>query len=92
MDFHPTCFRSEHAMNLIFLLILGGLIGLLADQVMLSEGQNTITRNVIVGAVGAAIGGWLMQPVAGASALLGAALGSGLFLSVVNLMRGRGIP
>lgn len=79
-------------MNPIFLLILGGLVGLLADQVMLSDGQHTTTANVIVGATGAAIGGWLMLPAAGASMVLGAMLGAGLFLCIINLIRRRGIP
>ena len=80
-------------MNLIYFAILGGLIGLFSDQVVLSEeGQNTTTANVILGALGAAIGGWLMLPTVGALAFLGAALVAGLFLSIVNVMRRRGIP
>ena len=77
----------------IFSAIFGGLIGFLANQVMLSEeGRNTTTANVIWGALGAAIGGWLMLPTGRPSAVLGAALGAGLFLSIVNLVRRRGIP
>ena len=80
-------------MTPIFSAILGGLIGLLANQVMLAdEGRSTTTVNVILGALGAAIGGWLMLPAMGPSAFLGAALGAGLFLSIVNLVRRRGIP
>ena len=80
-------------MTPIFSAIFGGLIGLLANQVMLSEeGRNSTMATVILGALGAAIGGWLMLPAVGPSAVLGAALGAGLFLSIVNLVRRRGIP
>ncbi len=79
-------------MTPIFSAILGGLIGLLAKQVMLADEGRTTTVNVILGALGAAIGGWLILPAMGPSAFLGAALGAGLFLSIVNLVRRRGIP
>ena len=79
-------------MNLIFLMILGGLIGWLANQVMLSEGKNATMANVMVGALGATIGGWLMQPTTGALQMLAAALGAGLLLSTVNVVRRSGIP
>ena len=79
-------------MTLIFILILGGLGGWVADKVTLSDGKNTVTANVIAGATGALIGGWLMMPTGGLPALLGAMLGAGLLLSIVNLMRRRSIP
>ena len=80
-------------MSLIFLAILGALVGLVANRVILREqGQNINTINVLMGALGAAIGGWLMLPAMGAVALLGAMLGAGLMLSIINLLRRRGIP
>lgn len=81
-------------MTLIFLTTLGGLAGLLADQIMIcEERQDTRMTNVLMGALGAAIGGWLMLPAMGAAGtFLGAALGAGLMLSIANLVRRRGIP
>ena len=79
-------------MHLIYLTGLGGLIGWLAQHMTLSEGQDANRANVVVGALGATLGGWMVQPGGTASALLGAALGAGLFLSIANLLRRRGIP
>jgi len=46
-------------MDVIIWLVIGGVIGWLASIVMKTNAQMGIVANVIVGIVGAAIGGWL---------------------------------
>jgi uncharacterized membrane protein YeaQ/YmgE (transglycosylase-associated protein family) len=46
-------------MHLIMQLIVGGIIGWLASIVMKTNAQMGVIANVIVGIVGAGIGGWL---------------------------------
>jgi uncharacterized membrane protein YeaQ/YmgE (transglycosylase-associated protein family) len=45
--------------GLIWTLIVGGIVGWLASMVMKTAGQMGIIANIVVGIVGAAIGGWL---------------------------------
>lgn len=46
-------------MGLIIRLIVGGVIGWLASIVMKTNAQMGLIANVIVGVIGAALGGWL---------------------------------
>ncbi len=46
-------------MELIIQLIIGGVIGWLASLVMKTDAQMGLIANVIVGVVGAGLGGWL---------------------------------
>jgi uncharacterized membrane protein YeaQ/YmgE (transglycosylase-associated protein family) len=46
-------------MGLIIYLIIGGIVGWLASIVMKTNAQMGILANVIVGIVGASLGGWL---------------------------------
>jgi uncharacterized membrane protein YeaQ/YmgE (transglycosylase-associated protein family) len=46
-------------MDWIIWLVIGGVIGWLASIVMKTNAQMGILANVIVGIVGAALGGWL---------------------------------
>jgi uncharacterized membrane protein YeaQ/YmgE (transglycosylase-associated protein family) len=46
-------------MTLIVQLIVGGIIGWLASIVMKTNAQMGIIANIIVGILGAALGGWL---------------------------------
>ena len=46
-------------MDLIIWLVIGGIIGWLASIVMKTNAQMGLIANIIVGIVGAAIGGWL---------------------------------
>ena len=46
-------------MDLIIWLVIGGVIGWLASIVMKTNAQMGIIANVIVGIVGAFLGGWL---------------------------------
>jgi len=46
-------------MSLIVQLIVGGVIGWLASIVMKTNAQMGVVANVVVGIVGAGLGGWL---------------------------------
>lgn len=46
-------------MDLIIWLVIGGLIGWVASLVMKTDAQMGLIANVIVGIIGAALGGWL---------------------------------
>jgi len=84
-------------MNIIVWLVVGGLIGWVASMVMRTDGQQGIFLNVVVGIVGAAIGGWFLSPLFGVSTinqsnfsiqgLLVSLFGAVILLAVVNLIR-----
>lgn len=84
-------------MNFIIWLIVGGVIGWLASLVMKTDGQQGIILNVVVGIVGAMLGGWLISPMVGAGtinqdnfslpALLVSFVGAAILLGIVNLFR-----
>ena len=84
-------------MNFIIWLIVGGVIGWLASIVMKTDGQQGIILNVVVGIVGALLGGWLISPMVGAGtinqdnfsmpALLVSFVGAAILLAIVNLFR-----
>lgn len=84
-------------MNLILILIVGGLIGWIASIVMRTNAQQGIILNVVVGIVGALLAGLLLSPLFGTgnilqgnfslSALLVSLLGSVILLAIVNLFR-----
>jgi uncharacterized membrane protein YeaQ/YmgE (transglycosylase-associated protein family) len=46
-------------LNLILQLVIGGVIGWLGSVVMKTNAQMGLIANVVVGIVGAGIGGWL---------------------------------
>lgn len=84
-------------MNIIIWLIVGGILGWLASMMMKTDGQQGIILNVVVGIVGAMLGGWLLSPLLGAGtinqnnfsvpALLVSFLGAAILLAIVNLVR-----
>ena len=55
--------------NLIVWLVVGGVIGWLASIVMKTDAQQGIVLNVVVGIVGAAIGGWFLAPLLGTATI-----------------------
>ena len=83
--------------NLIVWLVVGGVIGWLASIVMKTDAQQGIVLNVVVGIVGAAIGGWFLAPLLGTgtinqdnlsiSSLVVSLLGAIILLAIVNLVR-----
>ena len=84
-------------MNFIIWLVIGGLIGWVASMLMRTDGQQGILLNVVVGIVGAFIGGWLLAPMVGAgtinsgdfsvAGLAVSLVGAVVLLAVVNLVR-----
>lgn len=84
-------------MNIVIWLIIGGVIGWLASLVMRTDGQQGLILNVVVGIVGALIGGFLLSPLLGTSTinqgnfsvggLLVSFLGAVVLLAIVNLIR-----
>jgi uncharacterized membrane protein YeaQ/YmgE (transglycosylase-associated protein family) len=83
-------------MGIILWLIIGGVIGWLASLVMRRDGSQGIILNIVVGIVGAIIGGWLISPMLGAATinqgdisiagLLVSFLGAVILLAIVNLI------
>ena len=56
-------------MNLIVWLLVGGIIGWLASLVMRTDARQGLVLNVVVGIVGALLGGWLLSPLVGAGTI-----------------------
>ena len=56
-------------MGIILWLVMGGVVGWIASMIMGSNGQKGIILNIVVGIVGAAIGGWLVGPLLGAGSI-----------------------
>jgi uncharacterized membrane protein YeaQ/YmgE (transglycosylase-associated protein family) len=82
--------------NLIVWLLVGALIGWLASMVMRTDAQQGALLNIVVGVVGALIGGFLLGgPTINTNALNVTALvvsfvGAVVLLAIVNLFtRGR---
>ncbi len=83
--------------NFIVWLVVGGLIGWVASMIMRTDGQQGMFLNVIVGIIGAALGGWFISPLVGVGtinqgafslgALLVSLLGAIVLLAIVNLVR-----
>jgi len=84
-------------MNLIIWLVVGGLIGWVASLIMKTDAQQGMVLNIVVGVVGALLGGWLLSPMVGAGTvnqgdfslmgLLVSLVGAIILLFVVNLAR-----
>lgn len=84
-------------MNIIVWLVVGGVIGWLASILMKTDGQQGIILNVIVGIVGAVLGGWLISPLVGISTInqdnfslpgiFVSFIGAAILLAIVNLVR-----
>ncbi len=76
--------------GLIIWLVIGGIIGWLASLIMKTDAQQGIILNVVVGIIGALIGGWLIAPLIGGSGIMGyvsALIGAVILLAIVNLFR-----
>ena len=84
-------------MNFIIWLIVGGLIGWVASMIMRTDAQQGVILNVVVGIIGAMLGGWLLAPMFGTGTInqndfslagLGVSLlGAVVLLAIVNLFR-----
>ncbi len=84
-------------MNFIIWLVVGGLIGWVASMVMKTDAQQGMILNVVVGIVGAMLGGWFLAPMFGTGTInssdfslagLGVSLlGAIVLLAIVNFFR-----
>ena len=75
-------------MNLIIQLIIGGIIGWLASIVMKTNAQMGMIANVIVGIIGAGLGGWLsVQLGIGGPPIMGwvmAVVGAAILIAILR--------
>lgn len=81
-------------MGIIVFLVLGGIAGWIASMVMGTDGRQGIVENVIVGVIGALLGGVVVNMVGGTGvtgfnlySILIATLGSILFIWILRLAR-----
>jgi uncharacterized membrane protein YeaQ/YmgE (transglycosylase-associated protein family) len=83
-------------MNILIWLIVGGIVGWLASLIMRTDAQQGILLNVVVGILGALIGGWVVSPMVGVGTInegisigsvLVSLLGAVILLALVNLFR-----
>ncbi len=83
--------------NLIVWLVVGGVIGWIASLIMKTDAKQGLFLNIVVGIVGAMLGGWLLAPLFGTPTinqdnfslpgLLVSLLGAIILLAIVNLVR-----
>lgn len=84
-------------MNLIILLIVGGIIGWVASLIMRTDAQQGVFLNVVVGIAGALLAGLIVTPLVGGASITDGALnitsilisllGAIVLLAIVNLVR-----
>lgn len=84
-------------MNFIIWLVVGGLIGWVASMIMKTDAQQGVILNVVVGIIGAMLGGWFLAPMFGTGTInsndfsvagLGVSLlGAIVLLAIVNFFR-----
>lgn len=83
-------------MGFIIWLIVGGIVGWLASLVMRTDAQQGMLLNIVVGIVGAFLGGLLISPLVGVGSIndgisIGSVLvslvGAVILLAIVNLFR-----
>ena len=84
-------------MGIILIIVVGGIIGWLASMVMRTDAQQGILLNIVVGIVGALLGGFLLSGLIGGApitsgafdvrSLLVSFLGAVILLAIINLFR-----
>jgi uncharacterized membrane protein YeaQ/YmgE (transglycosylase-associated protein family) len=84
-------------MNFLIWVIIGGVLGWLASIVMRTNAQQGLLLNIVVGIIGAFLGGLLLSPLFGTGtinandfsmgSLLVSFLGAVILLAIVNLIR-----
>ena len=83
-------------MGFLIWLIIGGIVGWLASLVMRTDGQQGMLLNVVVGIVGAFLGGLLISPLVGVGTIndgisigsvIVSLIGAIILLAIVNLFR-----
>jgi uncharacterized membrane protein YeaQ/YmgE (transglycosylase-associated protein family) len=90
---------EEKLMGILMWLLVGGVVGWLASLVMRRDASMGVVMNIVVGIIGALLGGWLIGPMVGApsinsgsltaGSLLVSFLGAVILLAIVNLFTRR---
>jgi uncharacterized membrane protein YeaQ/YmgE (transglycosylase-associated protein family) len=82
-------------MGIIVWLIFGGLVGWVASLIMGTDSQQGIILNIVVGIIGAFIGGWLANSFGDAGvtgfnlySFVIATIGAIILIGLVKLLRG----
>ena len=83
-------------MNIVIWLVMGAILGWVASLLMRTDARQGLITNVVVGVVGALLGGWIVGPMIGggninqgdfsAKSLLVSLLGAVVLLAIVNLL------
>ena len=86
-------------MNFILWIVIGGLLGWVASMMMGTNRQQGLFLNIVVGIIGALLGGWLISPLVGVptinqndfsiAALLVSLVGAVILLAIVRLVSGK---
>ena len=82
-------------MGILTWIIIGGLAGWVASLIMKTDAQQGLVANVVVGVIGALIGGWLMSTFGNGSdvmsfsleSFLVAVLGAVVLLAILKFIR-----
>lgn len=79
-------------MGIILWLVVGGIIGWLASMIMRTDAQQGILLNIVVGIVGAFIGGLIfsggtINQTLSLTSFLVSLVGAVILLAIVNLVR-----
>ena len=82
-------------MGILTWIIIGGLAGWVASMIMKTDAQQGAIANIVVGIIGALIGGWLMSMLGGnpdvmsfsIESFLVALLGAEVLLGILKLIR-----
>jgi uncharacterized membrane protein YeaQ/YmgE (transglycosylase-associated protein family) len=86
--------------NFLVWLLVGGIIGWIASMIMRTDAQQGLLLNIVVGIIGAFLGGFIIRTlgIGGATindnafsvpALLVSLVGAVVLLGIVNLVQGR---
>lgn len=88
-------------MNIILILVVGGILGWIASLLMRTDAEQGIFLNVVVGIIGAVLAGFIVTPLIGGApitsgafdirSLLASLIGAVILLALVNMVR-RGRP
>ncbi len=80
-------------MNIVIWVIFGAIVGWIASKIMNTDAQQGVLTNIVVGIIGAFIGGFVMQSLGGSgvtgfnlSSLLVALLGSVILLGLYKMV------
>lgn len=81
-------------MGIILWIIFGALVGWVASLIMKTNAQQGVLLNIVIGIIGALIGGWLMSIFGGGSvtgfnlySFLVALLGACVLIAIIGAIR-----